>query len=97
MTSAREVPWAQLYVYLMTGPNPNDYCGQNMPDAPTWAPFAKGQTATMTISGFQVSGCPARSPESTRSCTPEHGSADAADLDRHRRGGSMSVSYHLVP
>ena len=58
VTSAREVPWAQLYVYLMTGPNANDYCGQNLPDAPTWAPFLKGQTVTMTISGFQVARLP---------------------------------------
>ena len=55
MTSDRDVPWAQLYVYLYRGSERMDYCGQNLPDAPTWGPFAKGQTATVTISGFQVS------------------------------------------
>jgi hypothetical protein len=53
VTSGREVPWAQLYVYLLTN-NSSGYCGQNLPDAPTWGPFAKGQTASVTISGFQV-------------------------------------------
>src|SRR4051812_15952259 len=52
VTSGREVPWAQLYVYLMT--DSTNYCGQNLPDAPTWAPFLKAQTATVTITGFQV-------------------------------------------
>src|SRR5260370_23485595 len=45
-TSAREVPWAQLYVYLMTGPD--TYCGQNLPDAPTYAPFLKGKDPPLT-------------------------------------------------
>jgi len=54
VTAGREVPWATLWVYLMTGPNTMDYCGQNLPDAPTWAPFLKAQTASFSISGFQV-------------------------------------------
>jgi hypothetical protein len=54
VTSGREVPWAQLYVYLYSGTTPNDYCGQNLPDAPTWGPFSKAQTVSVTISGFQV-------------------------------------------
>ena len=56
VTSDREVDWAQLRVYLMRGPGPNDFCGHNLPDAPTWGPFKKGQTATVTISGWQFSG-----------------------------------------
>lgn len=56
VTSDREVPWAQLRVYLYRGPGFMDYCGQNLPDAPTWGPFKKGQTASVTISGWQLSG-----------------------------------------
>jgi hypothetical protein len=56
VTSDREVPWAQLSVYLYRGSERMEYCGQNIPDAPTWGPFKKGQTATVTISGWQLSG-----------------------------------------
>jgi hypothetical protein len=56
VTSDRDVPWAQLYVYLYRGTERMEYCGQNLPDAPTWGPFAKGQTASVTISGWQLSG-----------------------------------------
>jgi hypothetical protein len=49
--SERELPWAQLYVYLLTH---DGYCGQNLPDAPTWAPFEKWRPVQVTISGFQV-------------------------------------------
>jgi hypothetical protein len=37
VTSGRDVPWAQLWLYLYTGGNTsgNNYCGQNLPDAPT--------------------------------------------------------------
>src|SRR5258708_38353378 len=48
VTSAREVPWAQLNVYLMTANDLSSYCGQNMPDSPTLGPFLKGPTATVT-------------------------------------------------
>ncbi|MEQ1757179.1 MAG: hypothetical protein ABL986_02595 [Vicinamibacterales bacterium] len=58
VTSDREVPWAQLRVYLYTGSQGLDYCGQNNPDAPTWGPFSKGQTVSVTISGFQISRVP---------------------------------------
>jgi hypothetical protein len=51
VTTTRDVPWAQLYVYLLTA---DGYCGQNLPDAPTWGPFPKGQAQQVTISGFQV-------------------------------------------
>jgi hypothetical protein len=53
--SAREVPWAQLYVYLLSG---SDYCGQNLPDAPTWGSLPSGWTTTYTVTGFQVYGLP---------------------------------------
>ncbi len=48
---AHDVPWAQLYVYLLSG---TDYCGQNLPDAPTWGFLPKGWTTTYTVTGFQV-------------------------------------------
>jgi len=98
VTSGREVPWAQLYVYLMTGPNANDYCGQNLPDAPTWAPFLKGQSATMTISGFQIGRLPCEvigiraflHTRNTGNLTPPIATDTVAE-------GSMTVNYHLVP
>jgi hypothetical protein len=52
MSAGRELPWAQLSVYLMT--SDTEYCGQNMPDAPTYGPFRATETVTVTISGFQV-------------------------------------------
>lgn len=54
VTSTREVPWARLSVYLHDDSGGLGYCGQNIPDAPTWGPFSKGQTADVTVSGFQV-------------------------------------------
>ena len=54
ITSGRDVPWAQLYVYLLSPDFSLGYCGQNLPDAPTWGPFEKGQTVSVTITGFQV-------------------------------------------
>jgi hypothetical protein len=53
--SAHEVPWAQLYVYLLSG---SDYCGQNLPDAPTWGFLPSGWMTTYTVTGFQVYGLP---------------------------------------
>ena len=58
VTSDRDVQWAQLSVYLYDGSAGLGYCGQNIPDAPTWGPFAKGQTASVSISGFQISRVP---------------------------------------
>ncbi len=52
MSAGRELPWAQLSVYLMT--SDTEYCGQNLPDAPTYGPFRATDTTTVTISGFQV-------------------------------------------
>jgi hypothetical protein len=54
MAVARDVPFAQLNVYLMTGPGAMDYCGQNLPDSPTWQSLPAGWTSTVTITGFQV-------------------------------------------
>src|SRR3954454_18945788 len=54
VTSGQQLPWAQLFVYLMTSDSPQNYCGQNLPDAPGWEPFVKGQTASVMITGFQV-------------------------------------------
>jgi hypothetical protein len=58
VTSDREVPWAQLRVYLNRAGTlgSESLCGHNLPDAPTWGPFKKGQTASVTISGWQFSG-----------------------------------------
>jgi hypothetical protein len=52
VSAGRELPWAQLSVYLMTADG--TYCGQNLPDSPTWGPFRANDTATVTITGFQV-------------------------------------------
>jgi hypothetical protein len=57
-TSNRDVPWAQLYVYLMTGDTPQSYCGQNLPDTPGWEPFTKGQQISVSVTGFQISNLP---------------------------------------
>jgi hypothetical protein len=56
VSAGRELPWAQLSVYLMTADG--SYCGQNMPDAPTWGPFRRNDVETVTISGFQVGRLP---------------------------------------
>jgi hypothetical protein len=52
VSAGRELPWAQLSVYLMT--SDTEYCGQNLPDAPTYGPFRATDTITVTVSGFQV-------------------------------------------
>jgi hypothetical protein len=54
VTSGSSLPFAQLAVFLLTASNPDGYCGQNLPDWPTWRPLAAGQTSTFTVSGFQV-------------------------------------------
>jgi hypothetical protein len=55
MRSAREVPWARLNVYLLSG---SGYCGQNLPDSPTWAALPAGWTDAYAVTGFQVYGLP---------------------------------------
>jgi hypothetical protein len=54
LRSAHAVPWAQLNVYLLTGPTSSDYCGQNLPDSPTWSFLSPGWTTAFTVTGFQV-------------------------------------------
>jgi len=54
VTSAHEVPWAQLNVYLLTGDQRLDYCGQNSPDSPTWSFLPSGWTTTYSVTGFRV-------------------------------------------
>jgi len=51
---AREVDWAQLYVYLMSDSGESGYCGQNLPDAPTWGSLPAGWTTSFTVTGFQI-------------------------------------------
>lgn len=50
--SIRETSFAQLYVFLLT-PDGN-YCGQNLPDMPTWQPLRPALPEQVTITGFQV-------------------------------------------
>ena len=47
----RELPWAQLNVYLYED---DDYCGQNTPDSPVWQPFPAGNTIDHTVTGWQI-------------------------------------------
>jgi hypothetical protein len=54
MTSAHEVPWARLNVYLLTGGTSSEYCGENGPDAPTWSFLTTGWTTTYKVTGFRV-------------------------------------------
>jgi hypothetical protein len=55
MTSAHDVPWAQLNVYLLTGGGTTtEYCGQNTPDSPTWQFLTPGWSTTVTVTGFRV-------------------------------------------
>ena len=57
ITAAQDLPFAQLAVFLLTPGNVSGYCGQNLPDWPTWRPFARGQTV-ITVTGFQVFSLP---------------------------------------
>lgn len=50
--SDRDVPWAQLNLYLLT--DDGSYCGQNLPDAPTWEPFRARQNLLVSVTGFQI-------------------------------------------
>ena len=54
LASAHEVPWAQLNVYMLTADQGLGYCGQNLPDSPTWSFLTPGWTTTFTVTGFQV-------------------------------------------
>ena len=54
LTSARAEPLARLSVYLMTGNQSGEYCGQNSPDWPTWSPLPGDFTTTYEVTGFRV-------------------------------------------
>lgn len=54
ISSGREVPYGQLSVYLLTDNATGAYCGQNLPDSPTWRSLPAGWTTTVTVTGFQV-------------------------------------------
>lgn len=54
MTVAHDIPWAQLNVYLLTNGARDQYCGQNLPDSPTWQFIKPGWTTRVTVTGFQV-------------------------------------------
>ena len=58
ITAGQDLPFAQLAMFLLTPGNADGYCGQNLPDWPTWRPFARGQTVTLTVTGFQVFSLP---------------------------------------
>ena len=53
VTAGEDLPFARLELFLLT-PDSGAYCGQNLPDSPTWRPFPKGQTITYTVTGFQI-------------------------------------------
>jgi hypothetical protein len=58
ITAGQDLAFAQLAVFLLTTANADGYCGQNLPDWPTWRPFARGQAVTYTVTGFQVFSLP---------------------------------------
>lgn len=49
--AGRDAGRAALFVYLLTA---DGYCGQNLPDTPSFTPLERGQRTTVTITGFQV-------------------------------------------
>jgi hypothetical protein len=58
ITAGQDLAFAQLALFLLTTTNASGYCGQNLPDWPTWRPFRRGQTVTYTVTGFQVFSLP---------------------------------------
>src|SRR5262245_19783019 len=54
MSVEHDVPWAQLSVYLLTGGTNDQYCGQNLPDSPTWQFLTPGWKTNVTVTGFQI-------------------------------------------
>jgi hypothetical protein len=101
VTSDRQLPWAQLFVYMMTADNPQSYCAQNLPDAPGWEPFVKGQTASVTITGLQVYQLPCdvtaiRAYLTTRDIR-RGGSLTPPTPDETVASGVLTTSYQLRP
>lgn len=54
LSTASAVEYGQLNVYLLTGGTNTEYCGQNLPDSPTWRLLPAGWSSTVTVTGFQV-------------------------------------------
>jgi hypothetical protein len=54
ISSARALPLARLNVYMLTGGSATEYCGQNLPDSPSWTSLPANWTTTVDITGFQV-------------------------------------------
>jgi len=77
LSTAREVPFGQLNVYLLTGGTNTEYCGQNLPDAPTWRSLPAGWSTTFTVTGFQVFRVP---------CT-----VTGLRVMFHTRGGGLAI------
>jgi hypothetical protein len=99
VTSDREAPYAQLSVYLYDdAAGTLGYCGQNIPDAPTWGPFAKGETAAVSISGFQISRVPCN-VTSIRAWlhTRNNGLLIPPTESETVAAGSLTVSYTFRP
>src|SRR5262245_15692539 len=53
VTAGEELPFARLELFLLSSDG-SEYCGQNLPDSPTWRPFHRGKTVTYTVTGFQI-------------------------------------------
>jgi len=101
VTSGRQLSWAQIFVYLMTGDDPQSYCAQNLPDAPGWETVVKGQTAAVTISGFQVYRLPCdvtgiRAYMTTRDIR-RGGLLTPPTADETVASGVLAVNYQLRP
>ena len=54
LTSAHDVPWAQLNVYLLTDEADLGYCGQNINDSPTWQFLTAGWQTEVDVTGFRL-------------------------------------------
>src|SRR5438105_3218247 len=77
---------------------PNDqYCGQNLPDSPTWQFLTPGWKTTVTVSGFQVFRLPCDVTgframwhmRNSGNLTPPSATETIADI-------SFSTTLHLV-
>jgi hypothetical protein len=85
----------------MTTDDPQSYCAQNLPDAPGWEPLVKGQTASVTISGFQVYRLPCdvtgiRAYMTTRDIR-RGGLLTPPPADETVASGVLAVNYQLRP
>ena len=99
ITAGEDLPFAQLAVFLLTNGNADGYCGQNLPGWPTWRPFARGQTVTYTVTGFQVFSLPCevtgiRAVFNTRTDLHQGGVPPAQLIVADT---TLPVVYHLHP